>query len=572
MKTSQLLLSTLREAPAETEIISHQLIVRAGMVRKTAAGIYTWLPLGLRVLRKVENIVREEMNRSGAQEVAMSFVQPAELWQESGRWNEYGPELLRIQDRHKREFCLGPTHEEMITDLVRHEIHSYKQLPINLYQIQTKFRDEIRPRFGIMRAREFLMKDAYSFHLSEESLKEHYQLMYDTYAQIFSRIGLSYRAVLADSGNIGGATSHEFHVLADSGEDQIVFNRSGDYAINLELAQSVPPAKPRSDPNMKMEQVATPTQKTIQEVSVFLKTPEANCLKTLIVDGENQQPIALVLRGSDTLNIRKAEKLPQIASPLKMTDPDTIKQTIGCDIGSIGPVGLPIPVIADCYALHTADFVCGANKDGFHLVGCNWLRDLPEPESADLRNVQSGDQTMGSTEPVDIACGIEVGHIFQLGKKYSAAMGLNCLDQTGRSQVLTMGCYGIGISRIVAAAIEQHHDEKGIIWPQNIAPFQVLLIGVNTHKSKRLSATIEDLYTQLKKEHIDVLLDNRKERLGVMLNDSELIGIPHRLVLSDKGLDENRIEYTARNILNKEFIPLDETMQFIQARLLQNPT
>lgn len=567
MQLSRFLLATLREAPADAEVVSHRLMLRAGMIRQLAAGIYTWLPLGLRVLRKVEAIVREEMDRAGAQEVLMSGVQPAELWQESGRWDKYGPELLRIQDRHEREFCLGPTHEEIITDLVRREIRSYKQLPANFYQIQTKFRDEIRPRFGIMRAREFLMKDAYSFHLTEECLQKTYDQMYATYCRIFDRLGLKYRAVLADTGNIGGSTSHEFHVLADSGEDTIVYTDNGKYAANIEMTPAPDEDLTRLASQQQMQTVDTPNQHTIEEVSRFLKVPADRCLKTLIVKGNNDDLVALVLRGDHELNKVKAEKLDSVAKPLSFASAELIQKTLKCNIGSIGPVNLNIPMIVDHSALAVADFVCGANQDGKHLTGVNWGRDLPEPQAADIRNVVAGEAAPDGAGVLNIAKGIEVGHIFQLGTKYSSAMKAVCLDEKGASQTLTMGCYGIGVSRIVAAAIEQNHDDRGIIWPVAIAPFEVALIPINMHKSERLRTAVMMLYQELLDAGIEVLLDDRKERPGVMFADMELIGIPHRITFSESGLDAETIEYKSRTDKENQNVKLDEVASFIQSRL-----
>ena len=567
MQTSQFLLTTQREAPADAEIISHQLMLKAGMVRQIAAGIYTWLPLGLRVLRKVENIVREEMDRAGAQEILMSGVQPAELWQESGRWDEYGPELLRLHDRHERDFCLGPTHEEIVTEMVRREIRSYKQLPANFYQIQTKFRDEIRPRFGIMRAREFLMKDAYSFHLSEDCLQKTYDIMYQTYTRIFERFGLKFRAVLADSGNIGGSTSHEFHVLADSGEDRIVFTENSDYASNIELADSPVSEAKREAPKQEMETVATPGQHTIREVCEFLKIEDKQCLKTLLVNGENDDLIALVIRGDHELNRIKAEKIPQIAKPLTFANKEKIRSSLGCDIGSLGPVNLSIPVIVDHTAAQVADFACGANEDDKHLIGVNWGRDLTEPECADLRNVVEGESLADGSGPIKIARGIEVGHIFQLGTKYSSAMKANCLDEKGKAITLLMGCYGIGVSRVVAAAIEQNHDDKGIIWPDTIAPFQLALIPIHMHKSQRLREAVMSLYEELMLAGIEVLLDDRKERPGVMFADMELTGIPHRLTFGERGLDAGTIEYQGRRDAQSVDISINESVDFIKKKL-----
>ncbi len=570
MRTSRLLLSTLRETPADAEVISHQLMLRAGMIRRLASGLYTWLPLGLRVLRKVENIVREEMDRAGAQELLMPAIQPAELWQESGRWEQYGPELLRLTDRHNREFCFGPTHEEVITDLVRREIQSYKQLPANFYQIQTKFRDEVRPRFGVMRAREFLMKDAYSFHLDSDSLQETYDLMYRTYCRIFRRLGLDFRAVMADTGSIGGRASHEFHVLASSGEDAIAFSDSSDYAANVELAEAVPPQTPRSAPGQPMQIVDTPGQCTIEEVSRHLGVDPSRIVKTLLVKGEESDLVALVVRGDHELNEIKAEKLPQVKTPLTFADEAEIRAVTGAGPGSIGPVGLTIPVIADHSAAQLSDFVCGANRDGKHLTGVNWGRDLPEPQTADLRNVVEGDPSPDGKGRLVIKRGIEVGHIFQLGNKYSAAMKATALDESGRQKVLEMGCYGIGVSRVVAAAIEQNHDERGIVWPSAIAPFQVALLPMNMHKSQRVREAAEALYQQLTDAGVEVLFDDRKERAGVMFADMELIGIPHRLVLGERGLDADKIEYKGRRDRDSQEIPLGDLPAFIQEKIDQN--
>ena len=569
MKTSQLLTATLREAPADAEIVSHQLMLRAGMIRQLAAGIYTWLPLGLRVLRKVEAIVRDEMNRAGGQEIQMSAIQPAELWQESGRWEQYGPELLRIADRHEREFCFGPTHEEIITDLVRREIRSYKQLPINLYQIQTKFRDEIRPRFVIMRAREFLMKDAYSFHLNDESLQETYEQMHATYSKIFTRLGLKFRAVIADSGNIGGSKSHEFHVLADSGEDQIVFSENSDYAANLEKAEAIIPQESRPEPSQTMKTVDTPGQHSIDEISSFFNISAKQCLKTLIVKSEDDGLIALVLRGDHELNTIKAEKLAGVLSPLTFADNAEIKSSIGCEVGSIGPVGLSIPLYIDHSAGNLSDFICGANTDAKHLTGVNWERDVPLPASVDIRNVCEGDMAADGSGKLNFARGVEVGHIFQLGTKYSASMKASCLDEQGKAVTLTMGCYGLGVSRVVASAIEQNHDDKGITWPAAIAPFQLALIPINMHKSQRLREAVMSFYEELLTAGIDVILDDRRERPGVMFADMELIGIPHRFVFSEKGLDAGEIEYKARTDTDNQNIALDTASQFITEKLIQ---
>ncbi len=567
MRASRLLLATLKETPADAEVISHQLMLRAGLIRRLAAGLYTWLPLGLRVLHKVERIVREEMDRAGAQEVLMPAIQPAELWKESGRWDQYGPELLRLRDRHEREFCFGPTHEEVITDLARHELRSYRQLPANFYQIQTKFRDEIRPRFGVMRAREFVMKDAYSFHLDQASLDETYQQMYETYCRIFTRLGLDFRPVRADTGAIGGSLSHEFHVLADSGEDAIAFSDTGDYAANVELAEALPPPGPRPAPGRAMEKVATPGAHSIEEVAQFLGVAPSQCLKTLVVHGADGGLVALCLRGDHELNAVKAEKLPQVAAPLRFAEAEAIRAAVGCGPGSLGPVGLSLPVIADHAAACLADFVCGANEDGFHLTGVNWGRDLAEPEAADIRNVVDGDPSPDGRGRLVIRRGIEVGHIFQLGRKYSEAMNATVLDESGRAVVMTMGCYGIGVSRVVAAAIEQHHDERGIVWPEAIAPYQLALLPMNPHKSEAVRETAERLYRELVDAGIEVLLDDRGERAGVMFADMELIGIPHRIVVGDRGLKKGVVEYKGRRDTGSVDVPLDEVVAHVRERL-----
>ena len=572
MRVSRFLLATVKETPADAEVISHQLMLRAGMIRKLASGLYTWLPLGLRVLRKVEAIVREEMNRAGAQEVLMPAVQPAELWQESGRWEQFGPEMLRITDRHNREFCFGPTHEEIITDLIRNELRSYKQLPANFYQIQTKFRDERRPRFGVMRAREFLMKDAYSFHLDEVSLKETYQVMHETYSRIFTRLGLDFRPVLADTGAIGGSGSHEFHVLAESGEDAIAFSTESDYAANVEKAESLPPQGKRPAPSQGLATVDTPNAHSIEEVSNFLKLSPAQTVKTLIVrgasaDGEMEGVVALVLRGDHELNEIKAEKLPQVLSPLSFASDEEIRAAVGCSPGSIGPLGIGIPVIVDRDAAHLADFVCGANEDGKHLTGVNWGRDLPEPQIEDIRNVVEGDASPDGKGTLTIKRGIEVGHIFQLGDKYSEAMKATVLDENGKAVVMTMGCYGIGVSRVVASAIEQNHDDKGIIWPDALAPFQIALLPLNMQKSDEVRETAEKLYADLTAAGYEVLFDDRGERPGVMFADMELIGIPHRVVIGDRGLKSGTIEYKGRRDSENKDVPLEQLMQFLSDQL-----
>lgn len=566
MRSSRLLLSTLKETPADAEVLSHQLMLRAGMIRKLAAGLYTWLPMGLRVLRKVEAIIREEMDRAGAQEVLMPAVQPAELWQESGRWEQYGPELLRLEDRHGREFCFGPTHEEVITDLIRREIRSYKQLPTNLYQIQTKFRDEIRPRFGVMRAREFLMKDAYSFHLDNASLDETYHQMHDTYCRIFSRLGLDYRPVQADTGSIGGKLSHEFHVLADSGEDAIAFSSESDYAANVELAPTQPVSDSLPPAGATMQTVDTPGQHTIEQLAGFLDVPAGQCLKTLLVVDAEEQVHALILRGDHELNMLKVEKLQGITPPLRFANDAEVKQACGCEPGSIGPVDLEIPLHVDHGAL-IADFVCGANQADKHLTGVNWGRDLPQPVTVDIRNVVEGDPSPDGKGTLSIKRGIEVGHIFQLGDKYSDAMKATVLDENGHSVVMTMGCYGIGVSRVVASAIEQNHDERGIIWPDAIAPWQVAILPLNMHKSQRLRDTAEQLYDALQQAGIDALMDDRKERPGVMFADMELIGIPHRIVIGDRSLDKGVVEYKARRETDAQEIPVDEIVDHIRTQL-----
>jgi prolyl-tRNA synthetase len=561
MRVSRFLLSTVRETPAEAETVSHKLMLRAGMIRKLAAGIYTWLPLGLRVLRKVETIVREEMNRAGAQEVLMPAVQPAELWQESGRWEVYGPELLRLQDRHRRDFCIGPTHEEVITDLIRREIKSYRQLPANFYQIQMKFRDEIRPRFGVMRAREFLMKDAYSFHVDEASLKGTYDVMHSTYTRIFKRVGLEFRPVAAATGQIGGSASHEFHVLADTGEDAIAICNRCEYAANVELAAALPPLGKRPAAGGAIETVDTPGQHTIDEVSRFLKIDPRQTAKTLLVRGTGGV-VALVLRGDHELNLVKAEQLPQVAKPLALVTPGEVEVAAHCEPGSIGPVGLTIPVIADESAARLADFVCGASQNGKHLRNVNWGRDLPEPIVADIRNVVPGDPCPTNdgkcSGTLDIRRGIEVGHIFQLGTKYSEAMQATVLNEAGRAVVMPMGCYGIGVSRVVAAAIEQNHDDNGLIWPDTIAPFHVALVPIGYHKSEAVRAAADNLYHSLTGAGFEVLLDDRNERPGVMFADMDLIGIPHRLVLGDKGLARGVAEYKGRRDKEARDVALDQ--------------
>jgi len=567
MRTTQFPLSTVKEVPADAEIASHKLMIRAGLIRKLASGLYTWLPLGLRVLRKVEKITREEMEKAGALEVLMPTLQPAELWHETGRWEQYGAELARLKDRHDRDFCLGPTHEEVITDLARHELKSYKQLPITYYQVQTKIRDEIRPRFGIMRSREFIMKDAYSFHLDQESLQQTYDVMFQAYSNIFDQFGLKYRAVIADSGSIGGAVSHEFHVLAESGEDAIAFSTDSDYAANIEKAEAVMPAGTRADATTELSLVDTPSQHTIEDVSKFFNISPQQCLKTLIVKGEDDSLVALLIRGDHELNELKAEKIDGILSPLEFASDEEIIASCHCKPGSIGPIGLDFKVIVDRSATLLSDFVCGANQDGKHYKNVNWDRDLSLPQVEDIRLIVEGDASPDGKGTITMARGIEVGHIFQLGDKYTESMKASIINEGGKNQIMLMGCYGIGISRIVAAAIEQKHDDKGIIWPGNLAPFQVALCPMNMHKSERLRTAVNDMYQQLQAAGIEVLLDDRKVRAGFMFSDMELIGIPHRIVMGDRGLDSGNIEYRARTDSESQDIALDKAVDFIKEKV-----
>jgi len=566
MRLSSYPINTLRDVPADAEVVSHQLMLRAGLIRRLAAGLYTWLPIGLRVLRKVENIIREEMNRAGAIELLMPTVQPAELWQESGRWDQFGPELLRLKDRNERPFCYGPTHEEVITDIARRELKSYRQLPVNFYQIQTKFRDEIRPRFGVMRAREFTMKDAYSFHLDEASLEQGYQAMYDAYSRIFTRMNLRFRAVRADTGSIGGNASQEFHVLADSGEDAIAYSDADDYAANIEMAEALAPAEPRRPAAVTLQEASTPGVRTIVELTSFLTVEARQCLKTLLVEGTDGGVVALVVRGDHELNAVKAQKLPGVFSPLKMATAEQVRAATGCEPGFIGPVGLKLKLYADRAAAQASDFVCGANRRDLHLTGVNWGRDLPEPAVVDIRNVVPGDPSPSGKGTLGIARGIEVGHIFQLGRKYSEAMGATVLDEQGQSVTMFMGCYGIGVTRVVAAAIEQNHDERGIIWPDPIAPFTVSLIPINLQKSERVRAVAERLYGELQAAGIEVLFDDRDARPGVKFADDELLGIPHRLVVGDKGLERGAIEYKCRADGSGTDVPLEAVVQFVRER------
>jgi|TARA_B100000700_G_scaffold246505_1_gene275421 prolyl-tRNA synthetase len=571
MRASQLLLSTLKETPADAEVISHQLMLRAGMIRRLTSGLYTWLPMGLRTLRKVERVVREEMDRAGAQEVLMPAVQPAELWQESGRWEQYGPELLRLKDRHERDYCVGPTHEEVITDLVRKEISSYKQLPSNFYQIQTKFRDEIRPRFGVMRSREFIMKDAYSFHIDEDSLKETYQAMYDAYVRIFTRLGLDFRPVIADNGSIGGTGSHEFHVLADSGEDDIVFSTASDYAANIEKAEALPAplgseAKAAA-PSEELRMVDTPETKTIAALVEKHGLAIEKTIKTLMVHAEAGGLIALLVRGDHELNEIKAENLSEVKAPLTMATEAEIRAAVGAGPGSLGPVNLDMPVIVDRSVALMSDFGAGANIDDKHYFGINWERDLALPKVADIRNVVEGDPSPDGQGTLAIKRGIEVGHVFQLGTKYSESMNATVLGDDGKAVHPWMGCYGIGVTRVVASAIEQNHDDAGITWPDALAPFEVAMVPMNAHKSERVRETAERLYDELKAQGIDVLLDDRDIRPGVKFADQELIGIPHRLVIGDRSLDKGELEYKGRRDDEATMVPADTIVDFLRSRI-----
>ncbi|MBT7390256.1 MAG: proline--tRNA ligase [Gammaproteobacteria bacterium] len=566
MKSSDFLISTVKEAPNDAQIISHQLMIRAGLISKLASGLYSYLPMGLRIIQKVEKIIREEMNKSKALEVLMPVAQPAEIWKESKRWEEYGPELLRFKDRHDRDFCLGPTHEEVITNIAKQYLRSYKQLPINLYQIQTKFRDEIRPRFGVMRSREFIMKDAYSFHIDEQSLKETYQLMHQTYCNIFDRIGFDYRPVLADSGTIGGDSSHEFHVLAESGEDAICFSDGSDYAANIERTETLPQQKPKTA-EQAIEKVETPGVKTITDVCNLLKVEPTSAIKTLIVEGNDNNLVALVLRGDHELNEVKASKIDGVKQPLQMAEEAVVKKQLGCSFGSIGVVNLEIPVIVDFAAAALSDFICGANEDDKHFIGVNWGRDTKKIIASDLRIVVSGDPSPDGKGSLEIKRGIEVGHIFQLGTKYSDSMNANVIGEDGRAVNMNMGCYGIGVTRIIAASIEQNHDDRGIIFPEAIAPFQLVIVPINYNKSSRVKALADRLYMDCLEQNIEVLLDDRKERPGIMFADSELIGIPHRLVISDTHADNGKIEYKSRKMPDKVEVDFKEVVSYILDKL-----
>lgn len=568
MRTSQYLFSTLKETPAEASIVSHQLMLRAGMIRPLASGLYTWLPTGLRVLNKVEKIIREEMDKSGALEVKMAITQPAELWQESGRWEEYGPELLRFKDRGERDFVIGPTNEEVITDLVRRELSSYKQLPLNLYHIQTKFRDEVRPRFGVMRSREFVMKDAYSFHTTHECLQNTYDVMYETYSNIFNRLGLDFRAVQADTGSIGGSASHEFQVLAQSGEDDVVFSTESDFAANIELAEAVALGE-RGAATEELRVVDTPNAKTIAELVEQFNQPIEKTVKTLVVHATEESGhklVALLVRGDHELNEIKAEKVDIVASPLQFATDEEIRAVVGAGTGSLGPINLPIPIVIDRTVANMDNFSAGANQDGKHYFGINWERDLPVPHIADLRNVVEGDPSPDGKGVLQIKRGIEVGHIFQLGTKYSAAMNATVQGEDGRPQTMIMGCYGIGVTRVIAAAIEQHHDERGIIWPDNIAPFKVAIVPMNMHKSESVKQFAEELYRTLTAQGVEVIFDDRKERPGVMFADMELIGVPHMIVIGEKNLEKGEIEYKNRRSGEKEMIAKDQLLDVLKAK------
>ena len=563
MRFSEFALTTLKEVPAEAEIVSHKLMLRAGLIRRLSSGLFTWMPLGLRVLRIVESVVREEMDRAGALELLMPTVQPSELWEESGRWDQYGPLLLRMTDRHEREYCFGPTHEEVITDVARRELRSYKQLPVNYYQIQTKFRDEIRPRFGVMRSREFIMKDAYSFDLDQEGLQKSYDRMHGAYTAIFERLGLRFRVVDADSGDIGGSRSQEFHVLADSGEDAIAYCDEDHYASNIETAATFASDAERPAATQELEKFATPGVKTIQDLCDMLDITPAQTVKTLIVDGTDG-PVALILRGDHELNAVKAQKLEGVASPLTMADTGTIIKALGAEPGSLGPVGMKLPMHVDHAVASMADFSCGANENGFHYKGVNFGRDLPEPETIDLRNVVTGDPTPGGKGTLSIARGIEVGHIFQLGSKYSEAMKATVQAPDGTNRVMEMGCYGIGITRIVGAAIEQNHDENGIIWPGPLAPFNVVIVPINMHRSEEVREAAEALYTELAEAGLEVLLDDRDARPGVKFADAELIGIPHRVVIGDRSLAKGEFEYRHRRDTESRDLKREEVLKLLK--------
>ena len=580
MRSSKYLLATIKESPADAEIISHKLMLRAGLIRKLASGLYSWLPLGNKVLRKITNIVREEMDKSGAMEVSMPIVQPAELWQESERWSQMGPELLRIQDRHKRDFCLGPTHEEVITDLVRNDYSSYKQLPAILYQIQTKFRDERRPRFGVMRSREFIMKDAYSFHINQESLDDSYKIMHKTYCNIFTRLGLNFRSVAADSGSIGGSISHEFHALADSGEDEIVFSKDGKYAANAELAEGHLRISNQKEDKKDYQLVDTGTAATIEEITNLLKVDTNKTVKTLLVHSEDEEGnvadklVALLLRGDQELNITKTEKLKGIFSPLKFASSQLIEKQVGASIGSLGPQNLDIYKIADLSVEGLCNFVCGANETGKHFINMNWSDDCSYDEVADMRKVKEDDTSLLESSPLEIKRGIEVGHIFQLGTKYSDSMNASVLDKNGKAIPIQMGCYGIGITRLMAACIEQSHDDRGIIWPNTIAPFQLIIIQIDSQKSADVGTMSESMYATALNFGIETILDDRDKKTspGVKLHESELIGIPHRVVVSPRTLGKNSVEYTNRRTGEKSELNIEDVEGFLKKVVLADQT
>lgn len=564
MRLSNFPINTLKEVPATAETKSHQLMLRAGLIRRLASGLYTWLPLGMRVLHKVKKIIREEMNNAKALELTMPVIQPAELWKESGRWEEYGPELLRIQDRHKRDFCLGPTHEEVITDIARHELKSYRQLPVNYYQIQTKFRDEIRPRFGVMRAREFIMKDAYSFHIDESSLLEGYHAMRETYTQIFTRLQLNFKIVQADPGTIGGNQSEEFHVLAESGEDAIAYSKKDDFSANIETVSLPSIDMPVEAPTKNLKLIETPQTRTIQELCAYLKVTPDQCLKTLLVQGTETPAVALILRGDHELNNVKAQALNTVASPIRMLRAPEVHENTGIESGFLGPKDLKIPIYVDYSAAAMSDFICGANTRDHHYIGANWNRDFPLSNIADLRNAVAGDPSPAGGSPLSIARGIEVGHIFQLGSKYSSAMKATVLNAKGSSQIMHMGCYGIGVTRVIAASIEQNSDERGIIWPKAIAPFDVIIIPINMDKSCRVKEFSDEVYNRLEQSGFETLMDDRQQRPGVKFADADLLGIPHRLVITEKALDKEEIEYKSRTSKNIEMISIDELISFLK--------
>ena len=571
MRVSQVFISTLKEAPSEAEVVSHKLMLRAGLIRRLASGIYTWMPLGLRVLRKVEAIVRAEMNRSGAIELLMPVVQPAELWQESGRWEQYGPELLRLKDRHARDFCLGPTHEEVVSDIVRREIRSYRQLPLNLYQIQIKFRDEVRPRFGVMRGREFLMKDAYSFHVDQASLEATYREMFDCYGRIFTRLGLKFRAVAADTGSIGGTGSHEFHVLADSGEDAIAYCPGSDYAANVELAEAIAPVGGAGTPADALAKVHTPGVKTIADLCAFLKVPAEKTVKAVVLEGSEGQPVLLLVRGDHELNLVKAGKLEAVAKPVRFSSAEDIRNAFGAAPGSLGPIGFSGTIVADRAVAALSDFVTGANEDDHHYTGANVGRDFPQPLVADLRNVLEGDPSPDGKGQLELCRGIEVGHIFQLRTQYSEAMNLTFLDESGKSRIMEMGCYGIGVTRVVAAAIEQNHDSRGIVFPPAMAPFDVAIVPIGMAKNERVRVAAEKLYSDLNAAGLELLLDDRDERPGIMFADMELIGVPHRIVVGERGLKDGNVEYQGRTETKAQAIPVADAVKFIKSKLLAAP-